>query len=164
MSYSKHLEIRANKIGHGLFTTVSIPSNTPIIEALGKVLTTNELPDPNNQNLLQVGPNTFMCSTGHLVPDHIHHSCDPNCYFHVVGNRAILFSMYLIPTNSELTFDYSTTSTESKKQWNMKCNCESFKCRKEISGFQYLDESTQMFYKNKGILPIYITLPIIQPR
>lgn len=162
--YKEYLKIQSSKNGTGLYTTVKIPADLPIIEATGDVMTIKQLLNPNDPVLLQVGPNTYMCETGKFVPDNINHSCDPNCYFHIVGNRAILYSLYIIPAGSELTFDYSTTSTESMDSWKMNCNCKSFKCRGVISGFQYLDTKLQDEYKTKNILPLYITHSMIQKR
>lgn len=162
--YESYLKVQSVKTGVGIVTNVKIPANVPIIEALGKVLTLDQLPNLNDPALLQVGPNTYMCGTGRLVPDYINHSCDPNCYFHIVGNRAILYSLYIIPVGSELTFDYSTTCNESPEQWKMNCSCGSYKCRKEISGFQYVNSVIQNQYKEKNILPLYITTQILQSK
>jgi len=74
---------------------------------------------------------------------------------HIAGNRAFLYSLYIIKPDMELTFDYSTTSTDSLTDWQMNCNC-SFKCRKIISGFSYLPEDVKEFYRSKNILPKYI--------
>lgn len=155
--YDKYLTIKPSKNGDGIFTSVQIPAKTAIIEPLGTIVTYKNLPDKNDNSILQIGTNYYMLKTGHLVPDHINHSCSPNCYFYIVGNRAILYSLFMIPANYELTFDYSTTSTEDKNSWQMTCNCGSFKCRKVISGYQYLDPNLQEEYKKQNILPLYIT-------
>ena len=110
--YSQYLQLQNTKVGKGVFTTVAIPANMMIIEITGPVLTDREIPDMNQPALLQVGPNTFITASGGLH-DYINHSCDPNCKMHVVGNRAFLYSLYVIPANSQLTFDYSTTSTDT---------------------------------------------------
>jgi SET domain-containing protein len=162
--YKQYLKVKPAINGLGVFTTIKIPAETPIIEATGQVNALSDIKDPNEPALLQVGPDTYMGPTGDIVPDYINHSCEPNCYFHIVGNRAILYSLYVIPAGAELTFDYSTTSTESKDTWVMECKCGSYKCRKIISGFQYLDPALQEHYKSKNILPLYITHNILQPR
>ena len=164
MYYKNYLEVRPTKTGKGVFTTVKIPSGTSILEMAGPIWLDREVPDINDPVLLQIGPNTFMGASGD-VDDYINHSCDPNCKLHVVGNRAILFSMYVIPVGAELTFDYSTTSTETLESWKMDCKCGSNKCRGVISGIQYLDEKLKTGYENKGMLPLYILQPgLIQKR
>lgn len=160
--YKEYLKSQPSKIasiGHtGTFSSVRIPANTPIMEIIGPVVLDRNITVTNYDAYLQVGPNTFIGMAGD-VGDTISHSCDPNCYVHVVGNRAILFSLYVIPADAELTFDYSTTSTDTKDTWKMDCKCGSFKCRKVISGFQYLDGMTKDIYIKKGMVPLYILEP-----
>ena len=162
--YDKYLKVKSSKNGLGVFTTIPIPANTAIAEPFGQVLTLKELPNPNDPAILQIGPNTYMLGTGVALPDFINHSCDPNCYFHIVGNRAILFSLYVISAGAELTFDYSTTCNESVDMWKMYCQCGSSKCRGLVSGFQYLDAKTQDDYKKKNMVPLYISTTLFQPR
>jgi hypothetical protein len=161
--YNQYLVIKYGKNGNGIFTNVKIPASVPIFEVTGTVYVENKLPDPNDAALIQVGPNTFIGPSGG-IDDYINHSCDPNCMMHVVGNRAICYSLYTIPAGAELTYDYSTTATDSLEKWKMDCHCGSNKCRKVISGFQYLNADLQETYKNKNMIPLYITHSIIQPR
>jgi hypothetical protein len=164
--YGQYLEVRDSRIGKGTFTKVSIPAGLPIVEIHGPVLLDREVPSTDNIDIyLQVGPNTYIGPSGKNVPEYLNHSCDPNCYVHAVGNRAILYSLYVIPENAELTFDYSITSTDTYDTWKMECRCGSNKCRKLISGFRYLDPITQDLYKKKDLVPLYILEPtMIQKR
>src|SRR5277367_4782188 len=136
--YKQYLEVKNCKNGKGTVTTTTIPANTPILEMTGPVLLDRDINPPDLPEHLQVGPNTYLGPSGE-VDDYVNHSCDPNCMLHVVGNRAILYSLYVIPKNAELTFDYSTTSTSTIEEWMMNCQCGSNKCRKTISGHHYLD-------------------------
>lgn len=162
--FKQYLKVGDSKNGKGIFTSIEIPANSPIAEANGPVYAGAAIPNPSDPALLQIGPNTFMGASGHLLPDYINHSCDPNCRFHVVGNRAILFSLYVIPAGAELTFDYSTTSTDTTDTWKMSCACGSNKCRGTISGHQYLDPKLLEEYKKKGMIPLFITFPVFQKR
>lgn len=164
--YSQYLEVKDSKIGKGTFTKVTIPAGLPVAEILGPVLLDREVPKSDNIDIyLQVGPNTYIGPSGKNVPEYLNHSCDPNCYVHVVGNRAILYSLYVIPAGAEITFDYSITSTDTYDTWKMECHCGSYKCRKVISGFQYLDPVLQDTYKKKQLVPLYILEPtMIQKR
>lgn len=159
MSYGKYLVVENTKIGKGTFSTVQIPANTLIIELAGPVTVDRDIPAADLPNYLQVGPNTFMGPSGAGTPEYLNHSCDPNCRVSIVGNRAFLYSLYNIPANSELTFDYSTTSTDSLDSWQMKCKCGSNKCRKVISGASYLPGDLFDTYRIKNMLPLYITSP-----
>ncbi len=157
--YKEFLKVQPSKLGGtGTFTTVKIPADVPIMEITGPVRLDSEISEQDISEYLQVGPNTFIGLSGD-VDDHLNHSCDPNCKLYVVGNRAILFSLYVIPVGAELTFDYSTTSTDTHDTWKMDCKCGSYKCRKVISGYQYLDSQLQSTYKEKGMIPLYLTHP-----
>lgn len=162
--YKQYLKVRDCKMGKGTFTTKIIPADVPVIEMTGPVLLDREIDPPELPFHLQVGPNTYLGPSGE-IDDYINHSCDPNCKMHVVGNRAILYSLYIIPKGAELTFDYATTSTNTVDEWVMDCHCGSNKCRGQISGHHYLDTSLKENYKNRGMLPLYILEPhMIQKR
>lgn len=162
--YKEHLESRPTKNGSGIFTKVQIPAGMPILEIVGPVMVDREVPNINDPSILQVGPNTFIGTSGD-ISDYIGHNCEPNCKMHVVGNRAFLYSLYVIPAGAELTFDYATTSTETQDTWKMECKCGSFKCRKIISGHHYLSEDMKKKYEENGMLPLYILFPnLIQKR
>ena len=148
-------------MGEGVFTNVQIPASVPIMEIAGTVYTNKTLPHPNDPNVLQIGPNTYLAPSGG-VDDYLNHSCNPNCLIHVVGNRAILYSMYVIPIHNELTFDYSTSSTDTLETWQMKCQCGSNNCRQIISGFKTLNNELQNKYIKNGMVAIFITKPNFQ--
>lgn len=156
--YKQYLVVKSSKTGDGLFTTIELPANVPLFEVLGEVRKLEELPDPTHPAILQVGPNTYIGPTAGPC-DSINHSCNPNCRMSIVGNRAICYSIYVIPKGAELTFDYSTTSNETHDTWKMDCACGSFKCRKVISGFQYLADDLQQEYRDKNLVPLYISEP-----
>lgn len=154
--FINYLKLFKNKV----ITTVTIPENTVICEFKGNILTFNELNSIENSEVaLQIGPNTYISPSG-MITDYIRHSCNPNCLVHAVGNRAFLYSIYVIFPNSEITFDYSTTSSEFADTWEMNCNCGSYNCRKKISGFYSLEEKLQKEYKEKLIAALYIRKPI----
>jgi SET domain len=152
--YNQYLKVLPTKNGDGLFTSVDIPARVPIFECRGDF--SKESNVDASPNAVQVGHNTFLGPSGG-PNDKINHSCNPNCYLHIVGTRAIVFSLYQIKSNSELTFDYSTSSTDTLDEWKMECNCGSYNCRKTISGFQYLDPKVQEDYKNRKMIPLFIT-------
>lgn len=155
--YKQYLKVADSKGGKGVFTTIEIPANIPIAEANGPVHVEKGV--PTDPGLLQVGPESYMAASGHMLPDYINHSCDPNCRFEIVGNRAILYSLYIIPANAELLIDYSANSTETQETFKMDCVCGSNKCRKIISGYQYLSSALQEEYKKKRMIPMFITYP-----
>lgn len=158
--YNQYLELKQCSTGLGVFTKVEIPANIPIMEITGDIYTEDKLPDPNHPALLQVGPNIFIGPSG-SVDDYINHSCDPNCLLHIIGNRAIIYSMYIIPKNNQLTFDYSTSSTDTLDKWKMECICGSYKCRQIISGYHYLNDNLKEEYKSKNMVPLFLLEPLM---
>ena len=159
--YQNYLKVKKSKrdTGEGLFTEIDIPANRPIIEKTGEVRNKENLEDINHPAWLQVSNYLFIGPSGGK-DDYINHSCDPNCYFYVVGKRAILYSLYDIREGSELTFDYSTTSTKLLDEWQMECKCKSSKCRKMISGYQSLPKELKKEYEDKGIVAAFIINPL----
>lgn len=159
--YDQYLKVQPCKTGSGIFTTTQIPAHTPIVEFKGNICFYKDLPK-NCDNYLQIGPDRFMVPTGTIKGiDFINHSCEPNCNMQVIGNRAILFSLVVIPVGMQLTFDYSTTSTDTLDEWKMECACGSPKCRKIISGYQYLSDDKKKEYVQRGMVPIFISNPTL---
>jgi SET domain-containing protein len=152
--YTQYLESKNSKTGTGLFTKCQIPANVPIMEFTGTILAKKDLP-VDNANYVQIGPTSFLDPNGTLLL-YINHSCNPNCMVHVVGNRAVVYSLYVIQADAELTYDYSTTSTDTHDEWKMECKCESHNCRGTISGFQYLSEDLKKDYTNKDLVPLFL--------
>ena len=151
--YTQHLKRKQSKVGLGVFTDMNIPANVPILEFGGEVYN-KEIPP--GQDVLQIGPNIYLSPSGN-IGDKVKHSCSPNCHVHIVGTRAFLYSTYVIVADTELTFDYSANSTDTTDSWQMQCNCGSFNCRKIISGFHYLSDSVKDEYKQKGLIPLFMT-------
>lgn len=152
--------VAPSKTGNGVFTKIKIPAGSPVIEVTGDLFN-SKTADHNHPALLQVGPDLYIGPSGD-VDDYVNHSCNPNCLLHCVGSRAILFALHDIPAGSEITFDYSTSSTENKEQWQMKCLCGYKNCRKIISGFQYLDSKLIDEYHKKNMIPLFISNSIFK--
>jgi len=157
-----YLQIKETKDKRkGIFTSINIDANSPILEFNGEIHNQETMPNPDHPAWLQI-TNSFFIGPSGGKDDYINHSCNPNCYVSAVGKRAILYSMYYIMAGSELTFDYSTTSTDTLNTWQMDCYCKSYNCRKKISGYQYLDDKTKKNYLDKGAVPLFITNPIFK--
>ena len=161
--YNQYLKVVSLKDRHVVITEIDIPAKVPICEFTGAVYTDEQINSWKNQkdinNVLQVGPNLYIGPSGG-IDDHIGHSCNPNCYIHATGKRAILYSLHLIKVGTEITFDYSSTSTDGPESWKMECKCGSFNCRKIISGFGHLSTELQKEYKDKRVAALFIREPI----
>jgi hypothetical protein len=159
--YNRFLKEIQTKTGRGVSSTVDIPAGQPITEMVGDIVTYDQVVNPDM--FLQISHLWFIGPSGGL-DDLFNHSCDPNSYLHIVGKRAILISLYMIPANTEITFDYSLSATDTYDSWKMDCKCESTNCRKIISGYQYLSEEVKNNYKKLGIVPIFLAEKAFQGR
>jgi SET domain-containing protein len=148
-----HLNL--NKTEQGIFTKVNLDKGTVIFEMKGDVISRSQMTSEKYNDYLQIGKDSFLSKSGD-VDDYINHSCNPNCGLHVVGNRAQLYSLYEIKAGSEITYDFSTTSTATYDEWKMNCQCGFINCRKIISGFQYLDIKTKELYRSLKVVPLYV--------
>jgi SET domain-containing protein len=74
--------------------------------------------------------------------DFFNHSCDPN-----VGIKGHLLMVAIrdIRPKEELTYDYSMTDADM--DYAFKCNCQSPKCRKLVSGSDWLKPAIQRKYR-----------------
>jgi SET domain-containing protein len=130
-----------------------IVKDETIIEFRGSLLPGNKI--NKNDHYLQIAPDLYLSASGDF-DDLISHSCSPNAYVSIIGQRAFLKAFHLIKNGTEISFDFSLTSTENNDEWKMKCSCGSFYCRKEISGYKTLSKEDQERYKKMGIVPEYI--------
>ena len=87
------------------------------------------------------------------------HSCDPNIDFKYIltdkkeidqtadGKRYVVYAMTrrVIPKDTEVTFDYTTTEFDMDAKFP--CKCGSKLCRKDIQGFKHLNKEEQMKIK-----------------
>lgn len=161
-AYKQNLQL-ITPLTPGVISRVFIPAQTKIFEFSGDLLTTEQLITRHSNDVvdfLQIGIDKWITKSG-TFDDYVSHSCNPNCYVKIVGNRAILTTLYDIKPQMIITFDYSTTSLETPKEWSMDCKCGYVYCRKVISGFQSLPKNIQQKYKEHGILAQYI-VPYVQ--
>ena len=133
-------EIRDTKTGQGLFSLKQFENNQVILQFEGEQVNINNKDADNNY--LQIGSELFLDMSG-KYSFYINHHCQPNCYVKIMVNKAFLVAGRPIKKNDELFFDYSTTSSDNLDEWDMKCNCHEFYCRKIISGFQTLAEDVK---------------------
>jgi SET domain len=147
-AHKKNLEKRKTARGWALFSKCAFPKDTTIFEFEGPILKEK----PKDGQYLQIGVSLYIGASGGL-DDCSQHNCQPNAYVSVVGNRAFLKALHLIKAETEITFDYSTTSTESSLG---DCNCGAYACRKTVGGFHTLDEKTKERYIGLGMVPEYL--------
>ncbi len=151
--FSVNLEIKETKKGKGIYSKVFLPADHVILEFKGDIISKDQI--KNYMDALQITEKTYLGLSGD-VDDYVHHSCNPNCGLHIVGNRALLVALWDVKAGDEVTFDYSTSSNDTKDEWELACVCGTSKCRKKISGYQYLDDATKNYYESRGVVPSYL--------
>lgn len=160
--YYKYLEIKKSNNGLGLFAKKNFKKREIILEFIGEIIHRtdfNKIKDKKRVDdySIQISKDFFLLGTGKnrkIYDDFINHSCDPNSYVYINGNKVLLISLKNIRRGEEITYDYSTTMYKDK--WSIKCNCGSKICRGYIKEFKYLPQNIKMKYYRLGILPSYI--------
>ena len=153
-----HDNLQKKKNSQGIEIIVAkadIPKDTVVFEFKGNIFKRSKLPNNNWQDYLQIDKDLFLGMSGDL-DDIIRHSCNPSCWIKIVGRRALLISRHFIKAGSEITFDYSITSTQEPSEWSMQCNCGVYTCRKIISGYRHLNENIRKHYEAANIVPQYV--------
>lgn len=90
------------------------------------------------------------------LDDYVNHSCDPNAMVLVSDVGVELRAMRPIRPDEEITFDYSTTSTEPEGEWSMDCLCGTNFCRTRVSGFQTVPDARREELISAGAVPRYV--------
>ena len=128
------MEVRASTIeGKGLFTKVALRKRQKIGEFTGERITWREgrkrattqqwiaIVEVNNG----VSIDAAKEKTGFRF---INHSCSPNTFMRVIGERAEFYALRPIKAGTELTVDYHP----SHHNETLRCTCKSHKCRQYI--------------------------------
>lgn len=153
------LEIRGTPDkGVGVFTTRPFSLLEVVLRFEGPRLKRSQLPlfiPDEEDHYLQVGPDDYLGPSG-KVDDFVNHSCLPNCGVVIVEDgMPLLVALRPLRSGEELTFDYSTTSTDIDT-WSLTCLCGTPVCRQVVSGFTLLPRQIQARYIEMGIVPKYV--------
>lgn len=128
------MEVKPSAIdGRGLFTTVTLRPRQKIGEYEGELITQREgrkraktqkwiaIVEVNNGKSIDAGKKT----TGFRF---INHSCTPNTFMRILGERAEFYALHSIKAGAELTLDYRDSHHDGK----LPCTCHSHNCRRFI--------------------------------
>jgi len=152
------LSIKKNKNRNGLFTDQFHKKNDILLRINGKIIpkiNIENLSSTETYHYLQIGLDKFL-DMSNTESFFINHSCNPNCYIKIAVNNVFLIAYRDIRKDEELLIDYSLTSTEDEKTFNLKCDCGAYNCRKIISGFYLLPENIKNKYLNDKIIQDYL--------
>lgn len=143
----------------GLFAQRDFETNDVVLKFEGKPISKKELDKDYTKEeqafVLQVGADIYLDLKGE--PTYfINHSCNPNCKIVIAVNNAFLIALRPITADDQLFFDYSLSSTDTPEDWIMKCACDRFACRKDISGFNHMPNKIKEEFIEKKMVPRYI--------
>ena len=126
------MEVRPSRIeGRGLFTTVRLRRRQKIGEYEGERISQREgrrraktqrciaIVEVNNGKSIDGSKET----TGFRF---INHSCAPNTFMRIIGERAEFYALHSLRAGSELTVDYGDSHHNGK----LACTCGSATCRR----------------------------------
>jgi uncharacterized protein len=124
--------------GLGIFAIEDISKDEIVIVKAGHLLTLEQVKALHSDMHpeLQVADDLFVCpSTESEIEDsmaYINHSCAPN-----IGMRGDIVSVAMrdVKAGEELVIDYAMIDNQD---YSMKCMCDTEKCRKVITGHDYL--------------------------
>jgi SET domain-containing protein len=111
------IERRRSKIhGWGVYATQSIPKNTRVIDYAGQKISNQESLKRERRYIrnghiwcFKLTNRTVVdAGVGGNVARYINHSCEPNCYVHIVDGTIWIRASRHIRRGEELTYDYNT--------------------------------------------------------
>lgn len=123
----KIIEKRTSGIsGAGVFAARPIPAETFVVEYKGDKITAAEGSRREARYLKRGRIWVFMLNTrqardaafGGNIGRYVNHSCRPNCYSEIVGDRIWIRALRDIRRGEELTYDYCTDG-----EAGIKCLC-----------------------------------------
>lgn len=128
------MEVRASKIeGQGLFTKISLRRRQKIGEFTGERITWREgRKRAKIQKWIAIVEvnDGISIDAAHEINGFrfINHSCDPNTFMRVIGERAEFYTLRQIKAGTELTVDYYPSHHDG----TLPCSCKSPNCRQYI--------------------------------
>ncbi|URW76928.1 SET domain-containing protein-lysine N-methyltransferase [Sphingomonas donggukensis] len=143
-------------LGKAVFAAVPFAEGQPLLEFTGRRFRAAQVPSlmrGAGDRYVQVTPDHYMGPSGRM-DDLVNHSCDPNAGLRFADDGVYLVAIRAIAPGEEISWDYSTTLTESN--WHMICQCRSPDCRRVIGNFATLAPERQEFYRARNLVAPYL--------
>ncbi len=130
---SEYLFVKESAINRlGCFTNKSISKDHRIAEYEGELISAAEA-IIREKDMNRFGIYTFWLNDNHAIDGYdkgnhtkyLNHSCDPSCYYKIVGNKILFYATRNIQQDEELTIDYDYDADSGL----VVCLCGSTKCR-----------------------------------
>lgn len=95
------------RAGLGLFASRPIKRGQRIIEYTGEIISGAAADRKGGRYLFEVSRNTVIDGTARKnLARYLNHSCRPNCYAEIDGQRVFIFAKRNIPIGEELAYHY----------------------------------------------------------
>lgn len=143
-------------LGKAVFAAVPFDEGQPLLEFTGRRFRLAQVPSVmrgGGDRYVQVTPEHYMGPSGRL-DDLVNHSCDPNAGLRFTDDGVFLVACRPIAVGEEISWDYSTTLTESN--WHMICQCRSADCRRVIGNFATLSPDRQEWFRARNLVAPYL--------
>jgi uncharacterized protein len=118
--------------GTGAFAAVTIPRRAKIGEVTGELISIRtarrRAQGSCRMCLIDISSTRALDCTGGNVLRFVNHSCRPNAFLRVFGERVEVYAKRNIRNGEEITVDYG----ESPHSGGMKCRCGHPDCRDRI--------------------------------
>jgi len=148
--------IKLNSLGKSVYAAKKFSKGSVILKFGGEIVSEEAIKEKlgsRTDYYLQVSHERYLGPSGE-ADDYVNHSCNPNSGLVFDGRNIILVAIKNIDPDTEITWDYSTSSFNTS--WKMKCSCNDPLCRQEITGFEHLDKKIQAKYLELGIVAPFI--------
>ncbi len=129
--------------GLGIFTRRPVAPGEPLYRIRGEKICLEYDDDfASGPNWVSVGWQEWVAPEPDNPLTFTNHACEPNA---IISENLTVVALRAIPAENEIFLDYSTT--ELDPLWQMPCDCQSPRCRKQIVSFQKLPASLQLSYQ-----------------
>lgn len=135
ISFAPGINVKESTIeGLGCFAALDFEKGRKIAEYAGEKISRYEIARRlrGRRRIYICGINTYWAidgSHGGNGTQFINHSCTPNAFLRVIGNRIIFFARRDIKAGEEITMDYIDSYHSDRKA----CTCGTLKCRGTIN-------------------------------
>ncbi|WP_188054602.1 SET domain-containing protein [Sphingosinithalassobacter sp. CS137] len=148
--------VEENHLGKAVYAATRFAPGDTLLEFTGRRFRADQIPSimhGRSDRFVQVTPDHYMGPSGRL-DDLVNHSCDPNAGLRFVDEGVFLVAVRDIAPGEEVTWDYSTTLTQSN--WHMICQCRAETCRRVIGNFESLDPDRQEWFRARNLVAPYL--------
>jgi len=153
---SNLFSVGENHLGKAVYAAVDFAEGDPIVKFTGRRFRADQVPSVmrgQGDRFVQVTPDHYM-GPSNRIDDLINHSCDPNAGLRFTDDGVVLVAIRPIAPGEEISWDYSTTLTQSN--WHMICQCRSPECRRVIGNFETLAPERQEWFRARNLVAPYL--------